>query len=170
MLPPTFKTERYLITAYREEDEPRYLQIALDEEVIQFMGGATGNIEDEKKMFRKIFEIYKNDIGKWFWIWGIYSEGMLCAHLELKETEHTAAGELEVVYMVHPKERRKGLMWEVLEFLKENQHAWKKTIIATASPKNTSSVKLLAKWGIDKRELLIAEDTGERYYKLFLSK
>jgi len=170
MLPPTFKTKRFLITAYSEGDLQRYLEMALDDEVVKYMGGAPGNIEEESQLFQKIFKIYETDKGKWFWVWGIYNEGKLCAHLELKETVHTASDELEIVYMVHPLERRKGLMTEVLDFLKDHQHAWKKTIIATISPDNLASTALLQRWGIEKKELLTAEDTGEQYYKLFLTR
>lgn len=168
MLPPVLKTHRYILSPYRKEDEARYLEMVLDDEVIRFMGGVTGNAEEEKGRFKKIFDIYEQDNKKWFWIWGIYRNGILCAHLELKETEHTGLDELEIVYMVHPNERREGLMSEVMRFLKIAHPHWQKTIIATISPQNLVSAALLEKWGVDKKELQYEDETGDVYYKLTL--
>src|SRR5690349_15527364 len=110
MMPPVLKTENYILQPYRKADLERYLEMALDKEVVTFMGGATGDIAAERKMFGKIFDVYKMDSSRWFWIWGVYRHNILCAHLEVKQSQDTNSNELEMVYMVHPKERGKGLM------------------------------------------------------------
>ena len=167
MLPPILKTKRYVIGRYSQEDETRYLEMALDPEAIKFMGGLSG-MNEEKERFQKIFKIYNSSDERWFWIWGVYKGGQLCAHVELKETEHTASNELEIVYMVHPEERRKGLMFEILKAIKENQFEWGRTIIATVSPENKQSLDLLQQWGVDRKQIFLSEDTGEQYYKMHL--
>lgn len=169
MIPPTFKTKRYIIGLYREKDESRFLETALDDEVIKFMGGANGDINEEKDTFKRIFEVYEKEQVRWFWIWGVFEEDKLCAHIELKQSQHTVSNELEIVYMVHPAERRKGLMTEVLNIFKENQYAWNKTIIATVDHDNVCSIALLEKWGIEKKEILFDEETGKKYLKCILS-
>lgn len=169
MYPPEFKTKQFTLKQYAPEDEDRFVEMSIDPTSVQFMGGSTGKEAEERKLFRKIFEVYKRTDERWFWIWGIYTNKQLCAHLEMKETEHTNDGELEIVYMVHPEERRKGLMTAVLSLLKQQQKIWRKRIIATISPNNLNSIALLQKWGIDKKEILADPDTGEKYFKFLLA-
>jgi len=169
MLPPKFQTTFFTLKPYLPENEDRYLEIALDKVSLQYMGGATGIEEEERKLFKKIFQLYKTSKKRWFWIWGIYSNEELCGHLELKETEYTTDTELEIVYMIHPNERRKGIMSTVLSFLKGKQQGWQKRIIATVSPENLDSIRLLQKWGIEKTERLIDKETGEIFLKLTLT-
>lgn len=170
MLPPTYKTENYTLEPYQPKDMKRYLEMSLDKDVIAFMGGATGDRKAEEAMFDKIFELYRSNENRWFWVWAVYRNQELCAHLELKETKDTAENELEIVYMVHPQERRKGIMKEVLNFLKANQHLWKRRLTATIYPGNNTSFQLLRKWGIEEQVLITDKETGETFNKVWLSK
>jgi len=142
------------LKAYNKRDEDRFVEIALDKMSTRFMGGSTGIDAEERKVFKKIFEVYQRNDKRWFWIWGIYKNDLLCGHLELKETEHTDKDELEVVFMVHPRERRKGIMFDVLVLLQENQKSWNRTIIATVNPENENSLSLFEKCGTVKKEQL----------------
>jgi len=160
MLPPILKTDKYTLKAYSKTDEDRFVEIALDKVSTHFMGGSTGIEAEERKMFSKVFEIYKRKDKRWFWLWGIYKDDLLCGHIELKDTEHTNEDELEVVYMIHPDERRKGIMFEVLKLLQKNQTSWKRKIIATVSSENKNSILLLEKCGIAKKELLENSESG----------
>ncbi|SIO00066.1 GNAT family N-acetyltransferase [Chitinophaga niabensis] len=169
MLPPIITTARYILKPYTVNDLSRFLEISLDKEVSQFMGGTADNAEEETKLFYKIFDIYSKDTERWFWIWGVYSDNKLCAHMELKQTDTTNSDELEIVYMVHPEERRKGLMSEVLSVIKQNQHKWDKRITATVYPENKKSIALLEKWGIEKTETRINESNNRPYLKLLLT-
>lgn len=169
MIPPTYHTKRFTLQAYRLEDEERFIEMALDPISIKFMGGATGDETKERQLFHKCQEIYKRQDERWFWLWGVYQHNQLCAHFELKETEHTLKDELEIVYMVHPAERGKGLMTEILSFLKVKQHDLQKRIIATVSPENVNSISLLEKWGVEKREVLKDDETGKEYLKFLLT-
>lgn len=90
------------------------------------------------------------------------------AYSELKQTAHTATQELEIVYRVHPEERRKGVKAEVLTFFRKQQTKWQRTIIATVSPRNLHSVHLCLKSGSNKEETLHDTETGEKYLKLTL--
>lgn len=168
MLPPTLKVNTYILKPYDADDEDRFVEMALDQEVIWYMDGANGQEEEERKLFKKIQEIYGKREEKWFWIWGIYQEDRLCGHVELKETSHTAENELEIVYMMHPAERRKGIMTAILFFIKNQQNHWGKRIIATVQPANRQSISLLKKWGIEETERIIDHDTREEYLKLTL--
>lgn len=170
MKPPTYFTRRFVLQAYQKTpySEQRFVEMGTDSAVVQFMDGATGDKEAEHQLFQKIFNLYKQKQGsRWFWIWGIYEGKKLCGHLELKETEHTNEHELEIVYMTHPAERNRGLMTEVLAFMKVQQAAWKKQLIATVYINNITSISLLKKWGIVRQEILT--DNSRTYLKLHLS-
>lgn len=169
MLPPEYKIDQVTLKPYVAEDVDRYLEMVLDATSIRFMGGASGDEVEEREVFKKIFHIYQRSETRWFWIWGIYQDQKLCGHLELKQSDHTEADELEIVYMVHPAERGKGVMSEVLEFLKQHQRNWQKRIIATVNPENRPSITLLKRWGIDEEKMLISRETGEQFLKLRLS-
>ncbi|MEM7102920.1 MAG: GNAT family N-acetyltransferase [Bacteroidota bacterium] len=169
MLPPELTTERLILKAYSPPDQNRFIEMSIDQESTQFMGNATGDFDEEKKLFKKILEIYATDQERWFWIWGIFEEKQLCGHLELKQTEHTNPNELEIVYMVHPNERRKGIMTEALSCIKQQQSTWQRRIIATVSPDNLASISLLKKWGIEKEESISDPESGETYLKLTLA-
>lgn len=169
MRPPTLKINDITLRAYDPEDEDRFVETALDPLVIKFMDGSTGDEMEERKLFKKIIEHYRNAEKKRFWIWGIYKSGQLCGHLEVKETVNTKNGELEIVYLIHPDERRKGIMTKILSLLKTHQKNWGSKMIATVHFDNLASIALLKKWGICKQEVLIARKTGRKYLKLTLN-
>ncbi len=143
--------------------------MVLDHEVIAFMDGANGSRSEEEALFCKIFEIYESDDPRYFMIWGIYNGDQLCGHFELKDSIHTSENELEIVYIVHPRYRKRGIMTEILAWFKRNQHQWNKRFIATLSPENISSLKLLEKWGIYKMISQSSEDEV-RFFKVYLEK
>lgn len=167
MLPPIYQTKRFSLRPYQLNDLERFVELNMDEDVKEFMGGGFEAKEEAIALFHKIFEIYKKqDQNRWFWIWGIYENDKLSGHFELKETEHTNNTELEIVYIIHPDARRRGLMTEVLSFCQEKQKEWGKRIIATVDPKNVNSISLLNKWGIINQE--IVKDEESDYLKLLL--
>jgi len=168
MYPPIYKTKRLVIKPYEPTDEDAFVEMALDPMSVQFIGGANGIEAEERAVFKKGFEIYKSNKKRWFWLWGIYIYSELCGHLELKETDHTNNNELEIIYIIHPSFRNKGIMTEVFEFFKQEQHNWKRRIIATVDHDNIYSLALLNKWGIEKKETIKDAETGEEYLKITL--
>ncbi len=169
MKPPTYTTERFELRPYELADEDRMVEMCLDPISVQFMGGVNGIESEERESFQRIFQLYaKQDSKRWFWIWAVIVNGKVSAHFELKETEYTNEGELEIVYMVHPDSRKKGLMKAVLDFIKSEQKEWNRKIIATLDPENTGSLNLLNHWGISQRETLIDPDDGNEFLKAWL--
>lgn len=169
MIPPELISNRFLLRPYNPSDEDRYVEMACDDVTIKYMGGANGSESEERELFKKIFDIYTANNTRIFWIWGIYKDGVLSGHLELKESVHTDENELEIVYIVHPECRRKGLMTEVLSLVRNSLDIWNKRIIATVGPNNIFSLKLLHNWGIEKKEVLYDQDNKEEYLKLLLT-
>jgi len=116
-----------LLKPYEYTDENRFVEMSLDEQVIKYMDGASGEEEAERALFQKIFTIYSASANtRIFNIWGIYKNDQLCGHLELKETADTTKAELEIVYMIHPAARRQGIMLKVLDYIKNNQTIWQR--------------------------------------------
>lgn len=162
-------TKEIIIKPYERTDEDRFVEMSLDQDVIQYMSGAVGDEFEEKALFQKIFTIYnRTAVSPIFHIWGIYWKEKLVGHVELKETEHTSESELEIVFMMHPDARRKGIMKTVLRFFQNNQFFFDRQIIATVHTENERSLKLLKKWGHSRREFY--EDEGVKYVKLWLKK
>ncbi len=170
MKPPVFHSQRFTIQPYRTHDEDRFVEICLDKNVGEFMTGPSDDELEVRKLFHKGFEIYADENSKrWFWLWGVYEGDKLCGHLELKQSENTDEGELETVYMVHPDERNRGIMSEVLMSLRDNQHSWGRKIIATVNPENKFSLAILEKWGIERQESLKdPDDPNNEYLKIWL--
>lgn len=141
-----------------------------DTEVIRFMGGADGDVEKQTEIFWKIFKLYDEPAAnetKLFW--AIHEDKKLVGHVQLKPTIFTEGNELELVYMVHPDSRNKGVMNEVLALLKQVQAQWTTQIIVTIDFDNDISVRLMEKWGIVKREERIDPDDGVEYWKMWLA-
>lgn len=141
-----------------------------DKEVMHFMGGADGDIEKQTKKFEKLLDVYEQPpTSETKLFWAIHQGQKLVGHVQLKPTDYTNKNELELVYMVHPDSRRKGLMTEVLNLIKQEQYRWKQQIIATIEFDNEISMRLLNNWGIIKKETQIDPEDGEHYWKVWLS-
>lgn len=170
MIPPTINTSNYVIQPYRLKDEERFVEMGIDTEVMRFMGGADGDPIKQRSIFHKIFKHYEEpNTNETKLFWGIHRDDLLCGHIQLKPTEYTSENELEIVYMVHPAERNKGIMKEVLLHFKSIQSRWSKRIIATVDFDNEISLNLLEHWGIQSKKVLTDPDDGEQFWKLTLS-
>ena len=166
MYPPVITSKDLTLKAYHPDDEEAFMEMTSDEYHRVTKGYSESHM---RGLFKKGFELYKRNDERWFWVWGIYKNDSLCGHLELKDSENTNADELEVVYAIHEKERRKGIMTEVLTMLKQKQKDWDRKIIATVALDNEKSLELLRKKiGVEKEELITDEDDGYQYFKLTL--
>ena len=70
---------------------------------------------------------------------------------ELKETDNTVDGELEVVYMIDKYYWGKGLVPEILKEIIKYAAGMDKVVVATLNPENTKTVRALEKIGIEKQ-------------------
>lgn len=153
------RTQRTLLRPYRPEDEDRFVALFLDEETNRFMGGACSTREEALALFRKGFDIYKGLFGsRHFEIWAIESEGYVVGHFELKQSDNTAAGELEVVYQLDKAWWGRGLMPEILRAVNAYVTGMGQQIIATIYPGNTRTLRALEKVGIERQVVLEGEE------------
>ncbi len=167
------KTARTLLRKYTPADRQISTRLSLDKEVMHFMGGEHPQTEEEASMiFDKCFEIYNGLLNgkplgsRRFEIWGIQYEGALVGHFELKETPNTAAGELEIVYMLNKEYWGKGLIPEAIIAVNDYAKSCGKTVIATINPENKRTVRSLEKTGIAK-QFWVGEGE-DRVYKVWL--
>lgn len=169
MLNGEIRTKRITLRKYTEADRDECVRILADPEVNKFMGGRTEDPEEGNKIFDKISEIYAGSLKpRHFEIWAIEYEGKLIGDFELKETDNTLPGELEVVYMIDKPYWGRGLVTEILNEIIKYSAAMNKRVIATLNPENIQTVRVLEKTGIERQEWITVE--GDRYYKIWLRK
>ncbi len=167
------KTKRVLLRRYTEADRETSMRLSLDKDVMQFIGGEHPETEKEASMiFDKCFEVYKGWLGekplglRRFEIWGIEYEKGLIGHFELKETQNTLSGELEIVYFIDKNYWGLGIIPEVIKEITAYAGSGDMNVIATISPDNIKTVKALKKVGI-KKEMWVGEGE-DKVYKVWL--
>lgn len=161
------RTARALLRKFTEADRIEFVRILTDPGVNYYMGGRTEDPAEGNKIFDKIFEIYNGALGsRFFELWAIEFEGNLIGDFELKETDNTAPGELEVVYMIDKPHWGKGLVPEILKEIIKYSASMNKRIVATLNPENTKTVRVLEKTGIEKQDWVGEGD--DRCFKVWL--
>lgn len=166
---PEILTQRTRLRKYSEADRADFVRIVTDPEVNRYMGGRTDDPAEGNKIFDKIFDIYNGNLGnRFFELWAIEYDGKMIGDFELKETENTEYGELEVVYMVDKPYWGMGLVPEILKEIISYSASKNKRVIATLNPENKKTVRALEKAGIEKQEWIDAKD--DRYFKVWLKK
>ena len=85
---------------------------------------------------------------------------------ELKETDNTLPGELEVVYMIDKPYWGLGLVPEILKEIIKYSALMNKKVVATLNPENIKTVRALEKTGIEKQEWI--GEGKDKYYKVWL--
>lgn len=151
------KTSRLLLRKYIEEDRAFLVDLFTDEEIGRYMGdGEAASVCDANQLFNSIFNIYEQQQkgNRFFEVWGIELNEELIGHFELKETEHTEKGELEVVYIIDKPYWNKGFISEVLQAMQTRVQKIDKKIIATVDKNNQASIRVLEKLGIKKVKTL----------------
>lgn len=164
---PEILTQRTRLRKYTEADRADFVRIVTDPEVNRYMGGRTEDPAEGNKIFDKIFEIYNGVLGnRFFELWAIEFDGKMIGDFELKETENTLQGELEVVYMIDKPYWGKGLVPEILKEIISYSASLNKRVVATLNPENKKTVRALEKAGIEKQGWVTDGDI--RYYKIWL--
>ena len=170
MRPSNLRTSRFSLKPYRLADQERFLEMFLDKETQSYMGGISHERQVGKKRFQKILAVYeRRGNARFHLIWGIYDQDRLCGHLELKDSRWANDEELEIFFMLHPQERSRGIIREVLPLIKRYQYLWGRQIVATIHPENVRSRSRLDIWGVDREETLHDPLEGCRCQKLYLS-
>ncbi len=161
------RTRRTLLRKFTEADRAECVRILTDPEVNHYMGGRTEDPVEGNKIFDRIFEIYNGVLSsRFFELWAIEFEGKMIGDFELKETDNTLPGELEVVYMIDKPFWGKGLVPEILREIIKYSASINKSVVATLNPENIKTVRVLEKIGIEKQEWM--GEGEDRYFKVWL--
>lgn len=167
---PDIKTSRTLLRRYKDSDIDKFVLLFTDKEINHFMGGQHCETrEDAENLFYKGFEIYNGLFpDRHFELWAIEHSGELIGHFELKQTNHTAENELEIVYMLDKEYWGQGIMPEIINEINKYSSGFDKQLIATINPENIRTIKALYKTGIEKEEW--TEDEDGKVFKVWLKK
>lgn len=141
MTPAKLRTARAILRPFREDDREAAVALHEDPRVCRYMGD--GTVPDGEALFNAIFGVYASQEARWFEIWAVEVHGELVGHAELKESEHTRPGELELVYCLRPEIWGKGLGGEVAAALCQRARDLERIPIATVHPENAASLSLL---------------------------
>jgi ribosomal-protein-alanine N-acetyltransferase len=145
---PALGKGRILIRPYISADQQAFIRFMTDPEVNYYMDNNILSADEAEELFEKIHHIYARHPGKPFYIWAVEYKGQCAGHLELKETEFTANGELEVVYLLDKDFWGRGIMLEALPEILRFAAGLDQQVIATVDKGNGRSLRLLEKLGI----------------------
>ncbi len=156
-------TPRLLLRPYRQADRARFVLILSDPVVNKFMGGASDVPFDNDRLFDRGLEIVAQGGEKHHEIWAVVGRqepDLLIGHCELKQTETTVDGQLEIVYLLAPEYWRKGYGRELVSIMVDYAftHAGCRELIATVDPGNESSIHLLSTCGFQFADRFRDED------------
>lgn len=166
--PPELRTDRILARPYTPADEQEFIGYMTDPEVNYYMDDNVLSREEAEELFEKVQHIYNHHPGKKFYIWAIEFRGKCAGHLELKQTENTVAGELEVVYMLNRKYWGKGIMTELLAEVVHFAAGEGYSVIATLDRGNGRSLRLLERMGVE--TVIRSWGKDDRVIKVILKK
>ena len=150
-MPDIIHTSRLSLRPYTEADCSAFCRFMIDPELARYMDNNPADQAQAAAMFEKVQAIYANPPqGRYFDIWAIEFEGACIGHLELKQSENTQPGELEVVYLIEKPYWNRGLMSELLSALVTYVGKMGSVIIATIDQNNQASWRVLEKLGVSK--------------------
>ncbi|TNE91287.1 MAG: N-acetyltransferase [Deltaproteobacteria bacterium] len=143
-MPATLETERLTLRPYARTDRDDAVRLHSDPVVSRYMGDGTPG--DGEALFHAIFGIYNADEPRFFEIWAVEADGRFVGHAELKQTEHTTEGELELVYCLVPEAWGKGYGTALVGALTGRAESVGCRTIATVHPDNAASLHILHRW------------------------
>ncbi|MBB1243630.1 GNAT family N-acetyltransferase [Streptomyces durbertensis] len=165
---PTLRTDRLLLTPYRETDEDVFVALFQDKRVARWMGDGVVPSEDaDRALFRRVFsKVYAGDL---FDVWAVRAQGELVGHAEIKHTEE--AGGHEIVYALAPTRWGRGLGREIATAVLGHGFGTLglEQVHATVDARNEASLRLLDGLGF-RRLRDIAEPHGGTTRHLVLSR
>ena len=80
-MPPTLRTPRLVLDAYRPDDEEDFVALFQDRRVSRWMGDGPDAEAEDRALFRRIFsKVYAEDL---FDVWAVRRAGLLVGHAEI---------------------------------------------------------------------------------------
>jgi RimJ/RimL family protein N-acetyltransferase len=141
--PETLTTERLVLRPYRRDDEPAFVALVVDPEVMRFVGDGVMTDERARRVFARVFELYER--GAWG-VWAVEetASGGVVGSAEIKPRP---TGDWEIVYLLAPPAWGKGYATELGRALVRFglERLGLPRVAATVDEANEASVRVLGK-------------------------
>lgn len=144
--------DRLILKLWTPSDREDWRRLGNDPRVAQYMGDGRVDPVVTERLFEKILELDCTEGGRFLGLWAVWEGDRLVGHAELKRTENTGRGEVEVVYMLAPEVWGRGLGTELVQALLAVAREHAQDVIATVHPDNGGSLKVLERVGFTTRE------------------
>ncbi|WP_298563160.1 GNAT family N-acetyltransferase [Streptomyces luteogriseus] len=155
-MPPTLRTPRLVLDAYRPDDEEDFVALFQDRRVSRWMGDGPDAEAEDRALFRRIFsKVYAEDL---FDVWAVRRAGLLVGHAEIKRTEEVDGH--EIVYALGPEVWGSGLGTELAEALVGHgfESLGLTAVHATVAAQNKASLRLLGRIGFEHARDIVEDD------------
>lgn len=141
---PLIATERLTLEYIKDRDLDDLIGLLKNEEVGQtFMTPDFANREAEVKMFERFKALSESDER---FVYGLYLDGKMIGFINDVEIDGT---EVEVGYVIHPKQKNKGYATEALQAAMKELFASGCTMVkAGAFEENPASMRVMEKAGM----------------------
>lgn len=160
--PETLRTERLILRPYDREDEPAFVAMVTDPDVMAFVGDGAMSVDRARRVFAKVFDVYVH--GSWgIWVVADATTGRIVGSAEIKPRP---TGDWEIVYLFDSSSWGRGFASEVGRALVRYgiERLELSRVTATVSYANASSIRVLEKLGMRQ----IGEETdAEGSYALY---
>jgi len=154
---PVLRTPRMTLRPYSLGHEEAFVALFGDPRVTRWVGDGPEPEEADRRLFGRVFTVVYAQHR--FDVWGVWHEGQLIGHAEIKPTEVSSGHEL--VYILAAEVWRRGLGTELAAAVTEYGFTELDlgAVHATVAAENTGSLALLNRLGY-RRVRRITEDTG----------
>ncbi len=125
-----------------------------DVRVVRYMGDGQVDPEETERLFDKILALNAEPDPRFLGLWAVWEGAAPVGMAELKYTEHTAAGEVELIYALLPEVQGRGLGAALLDALLEVARGLELSALATVHPDNAPSLRVLERAGFTRAEPL----------------
>ena len=130
-------------------DREAWLALFGDAGVVRWMGDAVADAQRDAVVFERLMSRALGPSERLAFVYAAELDGEIVGHVELKRTDLTRTDEWELVYALARRAWGRGHGSALAQWALATAHAHGKRVIATASPDNRASLRLLAKLGLE---------------------
>jgi RimJ/RimL family protein N-acetyltransferase len=156
LTPPRERAGALALRPWTSADRAAWLALFGDAAVVRWMGDGVVDPEQDAAVFERLMTLPLGPSERFAFVYAAELAGEVVGHVELKRTAHTREGEWELVYALARRAWGQGHGTALARWAFETAHAQAKRVIATVSPDNAASLRILESLG-----LVVAEKLDE---------
>ncbi len=141
-----------LLQNYKDENQDRFLELFMNEELCKFMaGGAFDNEKDAINLFHYFLDLQDYNINEnnFTEAFGIFKNNLLIGHFELTK-KAKFKDEIEIIFLLDKPYWGKGIIKKIISFFNKK---YTEKLVARVIPNNNNSRKMLEKFSISKKTI-----------------